>query len=226
MATNRQEGFFQRNLPKMGFALNTVSSVASGVVDLVAARIVSKSSGVALAAGAAGTVSGIVVNWLIFLFSNVQQDYAEIGKVLDDKLLNSRVEIRQEEETMTNRKNTSYGIMLAQLGLTGAVLITTSLNAVSQYQEIQSLANSAREEGVYCPAEIAFWFGVCLAAMNGTSDFLTTNSFANLAIAAMNNRESREVDTDHKRDIESQEYSVIIESGNGASNYQTFGSRV
>ena len=52
MATNRQEGFFQRNLPKMGFALNTVTSVASGVVDLVAARIVSKSAGAGLAAGA------------------------------------------------------------------------------------------------------------------------------------------------------------------------------
>lgn len=223
MATNRQEGFFQRNLPKMGFALNTVSSVASGVVDLVAARLVSKSSWAGLAAGVAGTVSGIVVNWLIFLFSNVQQDYAEIGKALDDKLSSQEDTTQIEDKTKNNGNKTSYGLMLAQLGLTGAVFVTTSLNAVSQYQEIQSLASSAREEGMYCPAEAAFWFGVCLATMNGTSDFLTTNSFANLAIAAMSNKESIEIHTDYKRDIESQEYKAIADATNGASSYQTFG---
>ena len=223
MATNRQEGFFQRNLPKMGFALNTVTSVASGVVDLGAARIVSKSAGAGLAAGVLGTVSGIVVNWLIFLFSNVQEDYAEMGKVLDEKLSSQGDLIRSEEKIKNNRNKTSYNIIFAQIGLSGAVLITTGLNAVSQYQEIQSLASSARDEGMDCPAEAAFWFGLCLAAMNGTSDFLTCNSFANLAIASMISRKSSETQIDRKHDIESNEYDEIL--GSEGSNYQTFGGK-
>lgn len=223
MATNRQEGFFQRNLPKMGFALNTVTSVASGVVDLVAARIVSKSAGAGLAAGVLGTVSGIVVNWLIFLFSNVQEDYAEMGKVLDEKL-SSQGDLIRVEEKKTNQNKTSYGIIFAQIGLSGAVLITTGLNAVSQYQEIQSLASSARDEGMDCPAEAAFWFGLCLAAMNGTSDFLTCNSFANLAIASIISKKSREIQIDHKHnDIESNEHDEIL--GSEGPYYQTFGSK-
>lgn len=200
-----------------------VTSVASGVVNLVAARIVAKSAGAGLAAGVLGTVSGIVVNWLIFLFSNVREDYAEMGKVLDEKLSNQRNLIGVEEKINTNLNKTSYGIIFAQIGLSGAVLITTGLNAVSQYQEIQSLASSARDEGMDCPAETAFWFGLSLAAMNGTSDFLTCNSFANLAIASMICKNSSELQIDRKHDIESNEHDAIL--GSDGSNYQALGGK-
>ena len=144
-------------------------------------------------------------------------------KVLDEKLSSQGDLIRSEEKIKNNRNKTSYNIIFAQIGLSGAVLITTGLNAVSQYQEIQSLASSARDEGMDCPAEAAFWFGLCLAAMNGTSDFLTCNSFANLAIASMISRKSSETQIDRKHDIESNEYDEIL--GSEGSNYQTFGGK-
>lgn len=193
-------GFFERTMPKVGFILNTISSLATGAVDLVSIRIVSKSVGTSVAAGVIGTVSGTVLNWLIFLFSNVRADYAKIGRVIDQRLIPTDGLIEVNGENVITSSDTSYSIIFARLGLSGAVLTTSVLDAVSQYQEIQSLASSARNEGMNFSEDAAFWFGLCLATMNFTTEFLTYNSFANQAITALiiQNNSSRRIENVHE----------------------------
>lgn len=194
MQRTQKKGFFERAMPRAGFVLNIVSSLATGVVDLISMRIVSKDAGTSIATGVIGTISGTVLNWLVFLFSNVRHDYAEIGKKIDKKIGSSDGSGEPKRAIKCCPLETSYTLIFARIGLSGAVLATSALDAVSQYTEIQSLGVSARNEGMNFTETSAIWFGLFLASTNFTAEFLTFNSFANQAIAALQAKLQAEAD--------------------------------
>jgi len=181
--------WFERLLPKVGVGLNIISSLGSGVVDLLAMRIVSKSTGVSIFTGIIGTVCTTTLNWLVFLFSNARQDYAEVGKSLDQRFFSTDV----QAESLRHKISTSSNkVIAARLALTGAVTITTILDAISQFQQIETMSEKARAEGMAFTESASLLLAISVVCTNAITEFWTYNSFANIAVAKISEIDSNQ----------------------------------
>lgn len=198
MRSNGEAGFCQKNMPKVGVALSLTASIASSFISIVAIQLIANeagsSAGTGPVIGIIGSLLFIIVNTVVYCFSNARSDLANLGRKLDSCGNDPRGNC-QELTNIPRPTCQSSSYIAIQVLFTGVALTATAIDTVTRYKEGKLLEERARQSNTIIPPDVIGAAVVIQAITNGISEFTVFNSFMNLAANAssrylLNNEQS------------------------------------